>query len=179
MLTERQKEISRKAGAKWREKNREYERQRRHEYYLTHKEEDTAKNKRWIEANPERIKEVRQASYHRNKNKDIPSNRKEYKMLTAAKKRATKSNLPFDLELSDIIIPELCPVLGIPITYNPVGNEHKWQSDNSPSLDKLIPELGYIKGNVKVISWRANQIKSFGTAEEHRKIADYIDSHTG
>lgn len=48
--------------------------------------------------------------------------------------------------------------------------------DNSPSLDKLIPDLGYVKGNVAVISWRANRFKSDGTLEEIRMIADWMES---
>lgn len=97
------------------------------------------------------------------------------RMLYNAKKTATKQNLPFNLELEDIIIPKFCPVLGIEIRFdNEFGDR-----DSSPSIDRIIPKLGYIKGNVKVISDRANRIKNDGTIEEHEKVIQYIRENTG
>ena len=49
-------------------------------------------------------------------------------------------------------------------------------TDNSPSIDRLIPELGYIKGNVNVISLRANIIKNNATKDELIKIANWMES---
>jgi len=76
----------------------------------------------------------------------------------------------FNIEVSDIIIPDICPVLGLFIS-----KEAKGRQDNSPSLDRIDNSKGYVKGNICVISWKANNIKNVGTAEEHRKIAEYID----
>ena len=121
-------------------------------------------------ANPEKYKEYRKKNYYKNKNNWTPVSR-EYEMFKAAKVRAKKKGLEFDIEPSDIFIPEFCPVLGIGIR-----KDNKTQQDDSPSLDRVDTSLGYVKGNICVISWRANNIKSFGTSEEHRKIADYIDS---
>lgn len=71
-------------------------------------------------------------------------------------------------------IPELCPILGIKLRHA-VGE--KTGQDCSPSFDRVKPEFGYVTGNVRIISFRANRIKSNGTAEEHRKIAAYIENH--
>ena len=49
-------------------------------------------------------------------------------------------------------------------------------TDDSPSIDRLIPELGYIKGNVNVISLRANIIKNNATKDELIKIANWMES---
>jgi hypothetical protein len=94
---------------------------------------------------------------------------KEKSLYWSSKARAKKLNLPFNLDHSDIVIPSTCPVLGIKLEINS-GNS----KDSSPSLDRTIPALGYIKGNIEVISHRANQIKNNGTADEHLKIAEYI-----
>jgi hypothetical protein len=49
---------------------------------------------------------------------------------------------------------------------------------DSPTLDRILPELGYIKGNVAFLSYRANRIKDNGTMQEHYDIADWIWNHT-
>lgn len=83
--------------------------------------------------------------------------------LLTVKGRAKKAGIPFDDDISDIVVPEYCPILGIPLRRN-VGQLSG--GPNSPSLDKIIPPLGYIKGNRWVISHRANTIKSNATFEE-------------
>lgn len=93
----------------------------------------------------------------------------ENQIYNAAKSRAKTKGIAFNLELNDIIIPSVCPILGIPI----VRGNYK-QMDTGPSLDRLFPEKGYVKGNVHVISRRANMIKNCGSAEEHYKIADWM-----
>lgn len=94
-------------------------------------------------------------------------------MYNNAKIRAKEKNMPFNITIKDLIIPVYCPVLGIKIEHG-IGKPH----DGSPSLDRLIPELGYVKGNIVVISHKANMIKSIGTAEEHLKVAEYIKQNT-
>ena len=93
----------------------------------------------------------------------------EYKMLARAKSRAKKNNLPFNLELDDIAIPERCPLLGIKIESNNFRN-----SPNNPSLDKIIPEKGYIKGNVWVISNRANTLKNDASLQELELLVENL-----
>lgn len=95
----------------------------------------------------------------------------ERRMLAQAKRRATEKNIPFDLVLDDIKIPDFCPVLLIPLKFG-VGRP----AGNSPSLDRVIPELGYVRGNVIVVSYRANTIKSDATAEEIMAVANFYKS---
>ena len=92
-----------------------------------------------------------------------------YKMLARAKSRAKKNNLPFNLELDDIAIPDTCPLLGIKIESNNFRN-----SPNNPSLDKIIPEKGYIKGNVWVISNRANTLKNDASLQELELLVENL-----
>ena len=91
-------------------------------------------------------------------------------MLTRIKYRAKTQGLAFDLDITDIVVPEVCPVLGIPLTHN-VGKGAGFHAD-SPSVDKIIPSLGYTKGNVRVISARANLLKSDATVAELEKVLD-------
>lgn len=96
-----------------------------------------------------------------------------YKRYHARKSHAKKNNIPFDISLEYVIslITDRCPVLDIPLSWT---IRSKTVTENSPSLDRIIPELGYIEGNVCWISARANTIKNSGTAEEHRKIYEFM-----
>ena len=103
-------------------------------------------------------------------------------MFHSAKMRAKKEGLPFNLVLSDIVIPELCPVLGIPLISNLGKSTGKGQTGlpnfNAPTLDRIVPSLGYVRGNISVISWRANHIKTDATLEELQAIVMYLEEVT-
>ena len=90
-------------------------------------------------------------------------------MVTWAKYRAKKNNIPFDITPEDVIIPEVCPILGIKLEAG-IG----CQTDSSPSIDRINPNLGYIKGNIQVICYRANRIKNDASLDELKKIVDYM-----
>lgn len=90
-------------------------------------------------------------------------------LLASAKRRAKYVGVPFEIELSDIEIPEVCPALGIPLQVGP-GKIHP----NSPTLDRIRPELGYVKGNIAVLSHRANLIKNDATAKELESVAGWL-----
>ena len=91
----------------------------------------------------------------------IPENRAK-KLLSKTKERATKEGIPFNLELEDIVIPTHCPYLGMELTHH-LGQGYL---DSNSSIDKIVPELGYTKGNVQVISRLANQMKNSATKEQ-------------
>jgi len=131
------------------------------------------------ECNRIRMKEYRKSDKFKQSNSQVnrklysiqySKTHKEYEMWRTSKSRAKRDNREFNIEVSDIIIPDICPVLGLFIS-----KEAKGRQDNSPSLDRIDNSKGYVKGNICVISWKANNIKNVGTAEEHRKIAEYID----
>lgn len=96
-------------------------------------------------------------------------NSPETRMFLSAKARAQRDNVPFTIAVSDIIIPDICPVLGILLERNAGKNKY-----TSPSLDRFIPELGYVPENITVISWRANWLKQNATVDEIQKIAKWM-----
>lgn len=93
-------------------------------------------------------------------------------LLWAIKTKCKKEGIEFSLSRHDLVVPSHCPVLGIPLF---VGNESA--HDNSPSIDRIDPNGGYTKNNVVVISHRANTIKSNATAEELKKVLEYVEKH--
>ena len=89
-------------------------------------------------------------------------------MVHAARRRAKEKRLPFNIENQDVKIPLTCPFLGVMLIANHGG---KKPTPNSPTLDRIVPELGYVKGNVRVISFLANAMKRDATAEQLRHFA--------
>ncbi len=80
--------------------------------------------------------------------------------LRQRKNSAIKQGIPFSITLDQIEQPEYCPVLGIKLNYAWGGKEGHLRDPAKATIDKLVPELGYVPGNVFVISWRANKLKS-------------------
>jgi hypothetical protein len=156
------------------------------------KECHRAYTKEWTSGNEDRVKATRKA-YNRNNAEKISERNKVYKaenrdyfleynrryanekpekaLLYEARKRAKKFGLPITIADTDIVIPEFCPILGIKLVRGSADDNR----DACPSLDRVNPELGYVPGNIAVISYRANRIKNNGTSEEHRRIADWMD----
>lgn len=87
-------------------------------------------------------------------------------MLDRSKSRAKRKGFEHNITIEDIIIPKNCPLLGIPLF---AGKESV--CPNSPTLDRIDSSKGYVKGNVWVISYKANTIKSNATLEELEAIA--------
>jgi hypothetical protein len=79
-----------------------------------------------------------------------------------ARRRALKRGLEFSINRDAIFIPATCPAFGIPIR---IGDA---RSDNSPSLDRVDASRGYVAGNVRVISDRANRLKGDRSLDELR-----------
>lgn len=95
-------------------------------------------------------------------------------LIQNAKARAKKKNWEFNLTPEDFEIPLKCPVLGITL-------ELTWGEgikDNKPSLDRIDCKKGYTKENVRVLSWRANNLLSDGSLEEFTKIVEFLNGHS-
>ena len=101
--------------------------------------------------------------WHQEYEKERRKNNPEYFLWKAAKKRAKEKGLEFNIEPSDIVIPNFCPYLGIEIVS---AFGQKKRLPGSPSLDRIDSTQGYVKGNIIVCSWRANFLKSDATLQE-------------
>lgn len=95
-------------------------------------------------------------------------------LMNNARQRATKRGLEFTIEDKDVVIPIICPILGIPIVKNVCITIRSGPHSNSPSLDRIDNTKGYIKGNVQVISHQANTMKGNASPEELIKFAQWI-----
>lgn len=90
----------------------------------------------------------------------------EKRMYNRTKARAKQRNIEFSLELSDIVLPKFCPVFKRKLIYA--------DPDWTYSIDRINPNLGYIKGNIVIMSNRANMLKNDATASELQLVVDYL-----
>lgn len=111
--------------------------------------------KKGLEKDPDFLKKKAEYKYQYNKNNP------DVKLYWNSKSRAKKKGYEFNLDKEDVQIPNVCPLLGIPFQLG-IG----YLCDGSPSVDRIDSTKGYIKGNVWVISHKANTIKSNATLEE-------------
>lgn len=137
-------------------------------WYEQNKEEQLRRNKESKVQDPDKWKKWARDSYHRRK--ADPKNIKAF-LLRHAKSRAAAKNIPFDLTEDDIILPEVCPVFN-----RPFSKSHRRLGY---SLDRIIPELGYVPGNIQVISQLANAMKWDSTREERLTFANWVLTSEG
>lgn len=152
-------------------------------------EKRRAQLRAWRAANPDKVlandlrDRARQRAYrpsHKDKYAEYQRNSRAKNprdhLIHQARARAKRDGLPFDITLETMHWPTHCPVLGIELNYSktPVGGREAWQvRSNTATLDRHVNELGYVMGNVHVISHRANRIKSDATADELLRVARY------
>jgi len=148
---------------KWKLKNKE----KIKEYNLINKEKIAQTQKNWRLKNIEILNKKSEENYTKNPTND---------MFYKAKRRAKKKNIPFniDKEYLKSIYPKdnICPVLNIPFQLG-YFNENKKNSDFSPSVDRIIPEKGYVKGNLMIICNIVNRVKNNASFEMLEKIFNF------
>jgi hypothetical protein len=182
MLTEAQRQKNRERARLWREANPERAAEIGRAYRKRNQGAVNARKRRWEQQNAEHFLAHR-AEYDRKyyeangakkreAAKDARANDPAKHLLHGARVRAKRGGYPCTIELADIYIPDVCPVLGIPLRRNTgrIG-----PGENSPTLDKIIPELGYVPGNIAVISHRANSIKRDATIDEVRRVLRWLE----
>ena len=165
MTSEKKKEYIRKWQLENKEKVRSYQRnyyennkEKYYDYYQNNREKILARCKERGKENKERIKK-----YCRDNRENI--------LLNSLRSRSARLGLPFDLTLEDIQNSGVCPILGVTMERGKSNDKGIW---TSPSVDRIVPELGYTKGNVQVISYKANTMKSNATPEELRMFAKWV-----
>ena len=79
--------------------------------------------------------------------------------------------------LTSMDIPDVCPCLGTTLDYGSKGAHNRLEC--SPSVDKVVPDKGFVKGNLFIISWRASRIKNDSTHEELLAISNWVKEKVG
>lgn len=95
---------------------------------------------------------------------------REYQIWNSIKSRAKDLGIEFSLQPSDIVIPKRCPLLGIRIC-----SSNKKTSFNSPSVDRLDNNKGYVKSNIWIISHKANAMKNSASLTELKMLVKNLE----
>jgi hypothetical protein len=132
--------------------------------------------KEWRKKNAEHIKKYREDKYpdYAQHVAEAKIKNPERYIHSRAKRRAKNKNFKFNIEISDINIPNMCPILDIPIFKVRTQGKKAGPTSNSASLDRIDNTKGYIKGNIQVVSHQANTMKGNATPEELIKFAKWI-----
>lgn len=146
------KECERARNRLYYSRNSEGMKRQARQYYLDNKEKVLGDVKLYRDSNRHIIQE-KGREYYRRKLKN--------RMLNGSRARAKKYGIEHDISEADFEVPEMCPLLEIPLIIG-----HASVSEGSPSLDRIDPQKGYVKGNVWVISHKANTMKSNASLEE-------------
>ena len=104
----------------------------------------------------------------RTKMKKIAQDKGAGYLYTSAKRRAVRYGVSFTISLTDVRVPDVCPVLNIPLVFS------ETKTHNTPSLDRIDNSKGYEPGNICVISWRANFMKRDLSLDDVHKLYTYM-----
>lgn len=129
----------------------------------------------WRQQNPEKARKRARQYYKTHKQQVLQNNDRwkqnnpEYYLWHSAKQRAKQSNLDFSIDIEDIHIPNQCPVLQTKFIWK--------DKEYAASLDRIDNTKGYIKGNIQVISKKANRMKNNATLSELLLFSQWMMKH--
>ena len=152
------KERRKREGARYWEKHGEKILVKDKERYATdpdYRQRVLERNREYLAANNEHINTLRRDRHSANPMRA---------MIQSARRRAVVQGLPFDdAFMESMTIPDMCPLLETPLI---VRSGAKGAHIASPTFDKLVPYLGYVAGNVRIISHLANRMKNAASVEQ-------------
>jgi hypothetical protein len=170
----------------YREANKEKISAQRKTHYKANKEKIAARSKAWNEANKEKVAAQKKTHYeankekiltqqkvHREANKDDWSFRSR-RLINVRIAYAKKHGIPYDRDALKALVRE--PVSHC--RYPGCGRRLEWghgaPQKASPSIDKKVPEKGYVEGNMEIVCMGCNSDKNNVTIERAKKFLKYM-----
>lgn len=141
------------------------------------KQEVNQKQREYYHKNKDKIREQRKTQRSRSHESRIQESQKwrqenqRESLWKSARNNAITKGRDFSIIPSDILIPEKCPYLNIPLT-NIQGQGRVW---TNASLDRKDSSKGYTKDNIQVISILANCMKQHATEEQLLAFAQGVE----
>lgn len=132
---------------------------------------DRFRNQRWVDANRKRYRELNLLASRRYRQRDPIA-----RLHDITRRRAAKRGIEFSISVEDIgPWPQHCPVLGIELRSGFGSGTGQLDKAAAPSIDRIDNTKGYVPGNVVIVSWRANRLKSDASPAELRALADFYE----
>ncbi len=137
---------------------------------LSKQERQRANTARYRARHPERVKVSRNTVRERELTQQKRTDPAQWGKVAIhpIRHRARQKGLEFDLTPEDLVVPTTCPVLGIPLSA--CGPRH-----SMPSVDRFDNARGYTRDNIRVISYRANELKRDASIDEIRRVLAYME----
>ncbi len=168
-MAHRDPERAKQYQKEWYEKNKNLIREQHKQYYEDNKDQVLTRIRKYRTDLGDTYRD-----YQNERNTNFRQKNPEKSMYILLKSRAKKQDIDFNLDIDDLKIPNECPVLNIPIYKEAIKGGKKGPKQNSPSVDRIDNNKGYIKGNIQVISHRANTMKGSATPQELLKFAFWV-----
>lgn len=152
-------------------------------YYYKYSTKEAERNKKWHKENADYVREKNREYRKKFPEKILAMNTK-WRAIPKNRIRSIISSRIHDAKRRGILVDEIamkeyienppthCEITGCELDYSPGRGR---SVGNSPSFDRINPSLGYVRGNIAVTTHGINTIKTFGTAEEHRMIAEFLE----
>ena len=125
-----------------------------------HREYNRSYMKKSREENPELFKA---------RDKNWRTNNRLQSLIFSTKQTAKKKGIDHDIDISDLVKVQICPLTGVEIDWS-VSGRHLL----NPSIDRIDPSKGYVKGNVEIMSCLGNSMKNAATKEQLLHFAKEI-----
>jgi hypothetical protein len=172
--------LRQKSSHKVKKQNPQKVQETRQKDYQQNKDRYLEYNKQWHENNANYRREYYQNNKEIFKERRKGKNNRLREMFRNAKHRASNDCLPFDLtiEYMETIAMDHCPVTGELLDWELQFSEEGKRNAMAPSLDKIIPLLGYTQGNVAIICNQMNTLKSDMTLEQLNQLVNYVCRNT-
>lgn len=129
-------------------------------------EHQRAKLRQWRADNPEKweAQKKRHGASRADRYRADPA----FYLWRTARIRARATGQPFDIDPADLVVPTHCPITGDAIDVLTSNYQ------TGASVDRVINDLGYVKGNVRIISRKANRLKGDATIETLERVIAYM-----
>ena len=179
-LSSKCRDCAKQSALEWKRQNPQKVRESRRKGYQRNKSQELEYAKQWRENNTDRIRQYYQENKEAIKEKRKGKSNLLREMFRNAKHRASDNCLPFDLtiEYMETIATDHCPVTGELLDWDLQFSQEGKRNPYAPSLDKIVPSLGYVQGNVAIISHRMNTLKSDMTLEQLNQLIGYVQRNT-
>jgi len=108
--------------------------------------------------------------------KENPLKAKAIQLTTMARVRAREYKLPFNITSKHVyekLSLGVCELTKLHFQYHRDGKTNPC----SPSIDRIVPKKGYVKGNIRLIVWALNAFKNRFSDEEIYPVAKAFIKH--